>query len=159
MVTSSSFHPGIVTFSGILIIGKFAASCIPMGLSGDDKATLPLSTAWSVIAVLFWGCNILFVDFVLTETAAWEGYVVFLCAGELSEPTEELVRKEFLSWSASSDDGNEDEGRNKTVSLSGGVAMMYDEFSYSAWSTGKDELAKSASVGCELPFSLELIWL
>ena len=74
----------------------------------------------------------MFVDFVLTETAAREEYVVFLCAGELSESTEELVRKEFSSWSASRDDGNEDEGRNKTVSLSGGVAMMYDEFSYSA---------------------------
>lgn len=45
-----------------------------------------------------------------------------------------------LSALVSSDKtGCKGEGRNRTVSFSGGVAIMYEAFSYSEFSVGNDE--------------------
>ena len=49
-----------------------------------------------------------------------------------------LTEVEFSVWIVSDEKGCEGEGRNRTVSLSGGVAMMYDAFSYSEFKTGSD---------------------
>lgn len=51
----------------------------------------------------------------------------------------ELLREvEFSAWVVSDEKGCDGEGRNRTVSFSGGVAMMYDAFSYSEFSAGND---------------------
>lgn len=46
---------------------------------------------------------------------------------------------EFPALVSSDKSGCKGEGRNKTVSFSGGVAIMYEAFSYSELSVGNDE--------------------
>lgn len=46
---------------------------------------------------------------------------------------------EFPALVSSDKNGCRGEGRNRTVSFSGGVAIMYEAFSYSEFSVGNDD--------------------
>ena len=73
-----------------------------------------------------------------SDVAFVAGDVLLSAEAFVTARVELLTIVEFSAWVVSDEKGCEGEGRNRTVSLSGGVAMMYDAFSYSEFKTGND---------------------
>lgn len=98
--------------------------------------------------VLFEDSTLILVAFagtVISGAVALTRDVAFIVGDELlsaeafvTARVELLTIVEFSAWVVSDEKGCEGEGRKRTVSLSGGVAMMYDAFSYFEFKTGND---------------------
>ena len=125
---SSQPKPGKDIFLGITTTEEFVAC--DTGIVLFEDSTLML--------VAFAGTEISGTVALTRDVAFISGDELFTVEAFVAARVELLTEVEFSAWVVSDEKGFEGEGRNRTVSLSGGVAMMYDAFSYSEFSADND---------------------
>ena len=125
---SSQPNPGKEMFWGIILTEEFV-TCDAGTVLFEDTTLILVAFAGTVILVAV----------ALTRDVAFIAGDELLSAEVFVTARVELITiVAFSAWVVSDEKGCEGEGRNRTVSLSGGVAMMYDAFSYSEFKTGND---------------------
>lgn len=125
MFFSSQPSPGKEMFLGTTLTEEFA-TC--------DAGTVPFED--STLLLVAFACTVVSGAVVLTRDVAFiAGDELLSTEAFVTAIVELLTTVAFSAWVVSDEKGCEGEGRNRTVSLSGGVAMMYDAFSYSEFKT------------------------
>ena len=125
---SSQPNPGKEMFWGITLTEEFV-TC--------DAGTVLFED--STLLLVAFTCTIISGAVALTREVAFiAGDELLSAEAFVTARVEVLTMVAFSAWVVSDEKGCEGEGRNRTVSLSGGVAMMYDAFSYSEFKTGND---------------------
>lgn len=125
---SSQPNPGKEMFWGIILTEEFVTCDVGTVLFEDT----------TLILVAFAGTVILGAVALTRDVAFIAGDELLSAEVFVTARVELLTIVAFSAWVVSDEKGCEGEGRNRTVSLSGGVAMMYDAFSYSEFKAGND---------------------
>ena len=128
MFFSSQPKPGKDMFLGITTTEEFVTCDVGIVLFADS----------TLILVAFSGTEISGAVALIRDVAFILEDELFSAEAFVAVRVELLREVEFSAGIVSDERGFEGEGRNRTVSLSGGVAMMYDAFSYSEFSADND---------------------
>ena len=125
---SSQLNPGKEMFWGITLTEEFVTCDVGTVLFED-----------STLILVAFACTVISGAVALTRDVAFiAGDELLSAEAFVTSKVELLTIVAFSTWVVSDEKGCEGEGRNRTVSLSGGVAMMYDAFSYSEFKTDND---------------------